>query len=224
MKSLMRYSLGIILGLAASTAGANFNSLTEDELTAVNGQGGADLMLDMKLNGGSTFDNTLCNNLVFCRIAVALNNRYHDGTQDTVDAFGVRTPSPTGKKEWLVFKGVSGQITIQEIKLDGTDVTFGATTKAAIKLSFDANKPILIRNFGFQSLSIATDTVANEGAGNLPGYLDPTDYAGGQAFDLTNPVTGKPREKGFLGVTINGNLAVAGNIKMFGCDSTHPRC
>lgn len=224
MNTLLRYSLGLVLSLAVTSAGANFSTMSDEDLKTISGQGGADLMLDMKLNGGSTFDNTLCNNLVFCRIAVALNNRYHDGSQDTVDAFGVRTPSATGKKEWVVFKGVSGQITIQEIKLDGTDITFGATTKAAIKLSFDATKPILIRKFGFQSLAIATDTVANEGAGNLPGYLDPTDYSGGQAFDLTNPVTGKPREKGFLGVTINGNLAVAGTIKMFGCDSTHPRC
>jgi hypothetical protein len=38
-------------------------------------------------------------------------------------------------------------------------------------LSIKETSPILIRNFGFNAMSIETDTVANEGSGNIPGYL-----------------------------------------------------
>jgi hypothetical protein len=38
-------------------------------------------------------------------------------------------------------------------------------------LSIKETSPILIRNFGFNAMSIETDTVANEGSGNVPGYL-----------------------------------------------------
>ena len=88
----------------------------------------------------------------------------------------------------------------------------------------------MIRNFGYQSLAIETDTVANEGGGNLPGYLAKgsggsgvTAYANGKytapanLFDLG-------RETGFMGLNTYGNLALAGTIKIFSCDTNHPRC
>lgn len=221
-------ALGLLLALTACTGTqAVMNPLSDESLDTVQAQGGVDITLDLRLNHTTpgTFDTTTCSDLRFCRIAISLNNRYHDGTQDTVSG-SVITPSPTGKKEWLVFKGVQGSIYMPLLQLDGVDVTYtgSAANKTALLLTFDNTKPIEIRNFGFQSLSIERDTVAAEGAGNVPGYLASTTYAGGEAFDANNPITGQPRERGFLGLNMNGNLAIGGTIKIFSCDSTHPRC
>lgn len=211
-----------------SSASFAMDQLSDASLTEVTGQAGADLALKLTLNqdGSGAFDQTLCADLRYCRLGIALNNRYHDGTQDSIDATtGVITPSSTGRKQWLVFKGIQGMINIKEMKLDGEDVTWGSTTKAAIKLSFDKTKPIEIRNLGFQSLAIETDTVANEGSNNIAGYLDNTKYtASTTTFDGNNPVTGQARERGFLGLNMNTNLAITGSIKMFSCGNGHPRC
>ncbi|MEC7119427.1 MAG: hypothetical protein VXW65_05960 [Pseudomonadota bacterium] len=186
---------------------AALEPLENDVLQAVTGQGGADISLELRLNHDGNADFVCANDaLEYCRIALAINNRNHDGTP---------TGSPTGRKQWLVFKGIQGTINIQEIKLDGTDLTYGSTVKPAIQLSYDPLKPILIRNFGYQSLAIETDTVANEGAGNVPGYLA-TGVYGGTGFDAG-------REFGFTGLNMHGNLSLAGTIKIFGCDG-HPRC
>ena len=68
-------------------------------------------------------------------------------------------------------------------------------------------------------MSIETDTVANEGIGNVPGYLTPATLYGGTGFDAI-------KEKGFLGLSINTNLSLTGSVKMFSCSSAnnHPRC
>ena len=212
--------MSLIFGVLTIIPVQAMQGLDDGELQGVVGQAGADFSLKLTLNHRSdyTFDTTVCSDLVYCRLGLSLNNRYHDGTQDTYDVgTGVRTPSPTGRKQWLVFKGIQGTINIQQIALDGEDVQYGATVQASIKLGFTPTKPIEIRNLGFQSLSIETDTVAAEGGGNVPGYLTPATLYGGTGFDAT-------KEKGFLGLNVNTNLSMMGSVKIFSCSSGHPRC
>ncbi len=212
--------MSLIFGVFTIMPVQAMQGLDDGELQGVVGQAGADFSLKLTLNHRSdyTFDTTVCSDLVYCRLGLSLNNRYHDGTQDTYDVgTGVRTPSPTGRKQWLVFKGIQGTINIQQIALDGEDVQYGATVQASIKLGFTPTKPIEIRNLGFQSLSIETDTVAAEGGGNVPGYLTPATLYGGTGFDAT-------KEKGFLGLNVNTNLSMMGSVKIFSCSSGHPRC
>ncbi|UOB53871.1 hypothetical protein MRY16_03685 [Acinetobacter junii] len=197
-------------------------SLDDSNLEKVTGQAGADLSLKLILNQDDNA-NFLCADLLYCRLALSLNNRYHDGTQDTFDAQGNRVPSATGRKQWLVLKGIQGTVNIQQIKLDGEDVIYGGLNHAAIKLGFDPLKPIQFRNVGFQSLSIETDTCTesnqncSSGTTNLPGYLTPATTYGGSGFDAN-------KEKGFIGVNMNGNLSMTGQIKIFSCGTSHPRC
>jgi len=202
-------------------------NLDDIELQEAVGQAGADFSLKLTLNHRSdyTFDTTVCSDLVYCRLGMSLNNRYHDGTQDTYDGSGNRIPSPSGRKQWLVFKGIQGTINIQQIALDGEDVSYGSgpTVQASIKLGFTPTKPIEIRNLGFQSLSIETDTCTeantncSSGVTNIPGYLTPATLYGGTGFDAT-------KEKGFVGLNVNTNLSLMGSIKIFSCSSGHPRC
>lgn len=208
--------------LLLSTSLYAMESLDDTSLENVTGQAGADLSLKMILNQDDNA-NFLCADLLYCRLALSLNNRYHDGTQDTYDAQGSRVPSATGRKQWLVMKGIQGTVNIQQIKLDGEDVIYGGLNHAAIKLGFDPTMPILFRNVGFQSLSIETDTCTegnqncSAGSTNLPGYLTPATTYGGTGFDAN-------KEKGFIGVNMNGNLSMTGQVKIFSCGTSHPRC
>ncbi|MDO9177876.1 MAG: hypothetical protein Q7U16_06075 [Agitococcus sp.] len=216
----MKHYLLLVALLCSGLAKAEMQVLSEDELQRVDGQGGADISLEMRLNHDTSAQLTGCTDFEFCRFALNLNNRN----------------DVAGKKQWLVFKQVQGTIIFQEIKLDATDLTAyigknsANVVKPAIKLSFDATKPILIRNFGYQSLAIETDTVANEGVGNLPGYLAKgsggsgvTAYANGKYTNATN-LFDLGRETGFMGLNMYGNLALAGTVKIFSCDANHPRC
>jgi hypothetical protein len=206
--------------LSLSTFTIAMESLDDVGLQQVTGQAGADLSLKVSLNHTSAgvLDTSLCSDLRFCRLGISINNRYHDGTQDIVNpTTGVITPSSTGKKQWLVFKGIQGTIDIPYIGLDGEDITYASTPHAAIKLSFDPNKPIQFKNVGFESLSIETDTIAAEGAGNVAGYLTPATLYGGTGFDAD-------KEKGFIGMKMTGNLSLTGNIKIFSCGDSHSRC
>lgn len=208
--------------LFVSTSLFAMESLDDKSLQNITGQAGADLSLKVSLNHDSNA-NFLCADLLYCRLALSLNNRYHDGTQDTYDAQGNRIPSSTGRKQWLVMKGIQGTVNIQEIKLDGEDVIYNGISHAAIKLGFNPIKPIEFRNVGFQSLSIETDTCTESGANcstgsnNLPGYLTPATPYGGSGFDAN-------KERGFIGLNMNGNLSLTGDIKIFSCGSAHPRC
>lgn len=209
---------------------AGLEQLDDGQLHQVEAQAGADISLKLTLNhtADAMFDTSVCppDQLQYCRLGISLNNRYHDDSLDTIDpTTGVRTASTTGRKEWLEFKGIQGTINIQKIMLDGADVAFtnGASTtvKAAIQLGFDEKLPIQIRNFGFQSLSLGRDDGPNEQG---PGYLHTAQYtAADGAFDANNPLTGSARERGFIGMNVHGNLAIGGNIKIFGCDG-HARC
>ncbi len=63
------------------------------------------------------------------------------------------------------------------------------------------------------------------------GYLKTSTYAAkaqstgtvaSGATTANNYDTG--RETGFMGMQMNGNLALQGKVMMFGCDGSHPRC
>lgn len=215
--------------------------LDDHSLQQIDGQAGVDLKLELRLNHTNDykFDTTVCTStqLEYCHLAIAFSNRYDDGSLDTYDAAGIRQPSTTGKKQWIVLKGLEGTILMDKLALDGADVTFKnksnvSTVRAAIKLGFDENFPIKIRNFGFQSLAIETDTGANESG---PGYLKADKYCStgtvaggncslvGNTFDGFNPETNVGRERGFLGLKMDGNLVLTGSMKFFSC-LDHARC
>ena len=236
---MKRYALVIMLAVT-QIARAEMQIMSDTDLQSVDGQAGADISLEMRLNQKPdySFDSTLCAAFEYCRFATSLNNRYDDGSyKDNLgvvhEADGSTSGATLGKKLWLVFKQVQGTLKFQEIKLDGTDLDpytgdNGSTVlKPAVQLRFDAAKPILIRNFGYESLAIESDTVDNEGVGNTPGYLakigGPSDplYEDGKyktaGFDFG-------KEVGFTGLNIHGNLALKATIKIFSCDANHPRC
>lgn len=227
MKKLILISSLVFL---SNTASAALEALNNADLQKVDGQAGADISLELRLNQTSAgvFDAAGCAALEFCRLGIALNNRYDNATQDTFDINGNRVASATGKKLWLVFKGIQGTVNIQQMALDGADLKYGTVTKPAIQLGFVASKPIQIRNLGFSALSIETDEEINEGG--IPGYLalgsggsGATAYSAGKYTDASNGFD-FGRETGFTGLNINGNLAVAGTMKIFSCDGSHPRC
>ena len=236
---MKRYALVIMLAVT-QIARAEMQIMSDTDLQSVDGQAGADISLEMRLNQKPdySFDSTLCAAFEYCRFATSLNNRYDDRSyKDNLgvvhEADGSTSGATLGKKLWLVFKQVQGTLKFQEIKLDGTDLEpytgdNGSTVlKPAVQLRFDAAKPILIRNFGYESLAIESDTVDNEGVGNTPGYLakigGPSDplYEDGKyktaGFDFG-------KEVGFTGLNVHGNLALKATIKIFSCDANHPRC
>ena len=234
MKNAM---LMLLMLSGASLSYAEMQTMNEEELQAVDGQAGADLSLEMRLNQNESYrflDQTgeVCEEFEYCRWALNLNNRNHNGTV---------TGSTTGRKLWLVFKQVQGTIKFQEIKLDGADlapyvgdVVIATVQKAAIQLGFDSTKPILIRNFGYQSLAIESDTCTetnlncSTGTTNLPGYLAKASGGTGAGAYANGKYTAagfdNGQEVGFTGLNINANLALQGTIKIFSCDANHPRC
>lgn len=246
--------LSVISCLSISLNSYALEPLYDTELQSIDGQAGADLNLLLSLNhtpqrGGNAssntnilafnpevtpqFDTSYCtaNKLEYCRLAIGINNRSVD--LSTVNGQQVQTSrgDNNGHKQWVVLKGIQGTIHIPKLGLDGTDISYGSiTNKAALLFSFDPKAPIKIRNLGFQSISLETDSLAAEALGNVAGYLKADKYTAAEgAFDANNPVTGTAREKGFLGVNMNTNLSIAGTIKMFSCAPSgdpmgHPRC
>ncbi|MEI2513341.1 hypothetical protein [Acinetobacter soli] len=186
---------------------SGLKALSNQELSQVQGQGGADLSLSLSLNQavptGSGLSNTYaCANGAnqYCRLALAFNNR-----QDQ-----------NGNLYWLVFKKIQGTLAIDKFQLDGTTVTVNTNQyRSALKLTFLDEYPIQIRNLGFEALSIETDTGT---ADSQKGYLStfvPSTYTG---FD-------QGLERGFMGVNINANLALSGSVKVFSCNgSATSRC
>lgn len=230
---MKRYILAMLLAASNIVFAADMQPMTDEELQLVDGQAGADLSLEMRLNQNPdySFDTTLCAQFEYCRFAMNLNNRNHDGTV---------TGSATGRKLWLVFKQVQGTVKFQELKLDGSDLTpyigdnSATVQKAAIQLGFDASKPVLIRNFGYQSLAIESDTCTESnlncstGTVNVPGYLAKNSGGSGAGAYTNGKYTAagfdNGREVGFTGLSINANLALQGTLKIFSCDANHPRC
>lgn len=246
-----------LLGLGCSFSVSALELLDDGILQSIDGQAGMDLSLELSLNhkpitsiatGGvwaydpsktPQFDSNVCDGgkLEYCRLALIFNNR-------TVDKNGNPLGSNDGRKQWITFKGVQGTINIQRLGIDGGKIQYtpksGSATidRPAVYLSFDETKPLQIRNLGFQSLAIETDTCGESGttthcisssSSNTPGYLNTTKYeAAAGAFDANNPFTGTARERGFLGVNMNANVQISGKVAMFSCaasgSNAHPRC
>ena len=233
-KSILFSSLLVLFG----TAHAELQTLDNQQLQQVEGQAGATINWTLSLNQTSpgVFDTTTCSDLRFCRFAVSSNNRYDDGSyvsnDGTIHKKNGDVTTATGRKQWLVFKGLQGTIQIQNMDISGDDLKYTADNgtdekiKAALKVSFKKEYPILIRNLGFSALSIETDTVANEGAGNVSGYFNADKYGAtaGTNIKVTTSVYDQGKETGFTGITMNGNLALQGNLKVFSCDASMKRC
>lgn len=219
-----------LLVLLFQTTHAELKPLENNELQAVEAQSAATINWSLSLNQTSpgVFANATgqyCNgtDVKFCRLAMSFNNRT---TSD-------------GKKQWLVLKGIQGTIGLNNVDIDGVDLLYSSDSnmtavpdqiKAALQLSIKETSPILIRNFGFNAMSIETDTVANESSGNIPGYLamgaggsGVSAYANGVYTDTTNQFD-QGRETGFTGMMMNGNLALQGTLKVFSCDASMKRC
>ena len=224
MKKTMLFAS--LLVLLFQTTHAELKPLENKELQAVEAQSAATINWQLSLNQTSpgVFANAAgeyCNgtDVKFCRLAMSSNNR------TTLD----------GRKQWLVLKGIQGTIGLNNVDIDGVDLLYkddanADQIKAALQLSIKETSPILIRNFGFNAMSIETDTVANEGSGNIPGYLamgsggtGVTAYANGVYTDTTNKFD-QGRETGFTGMMMNGNLALQGTLKVFSCDASMKRC
>ena len=232
-KSILFSSLLVLF----TSAHAELQSLNNQQLQQVEGQAGATINWTLSLNQTSpgVFDTTTCSDLRFCRFAVSSNNRYDDGSyvsnDGTIHKKNGDVTTATGRKQWLVFKGLQGTIQIQNMDISGDDLKYTADNndekiKAALKVSFNKEYPILIRNLGFSALSIETDTVANEGAGNVSGYFNADKYGAtaGPDIKVTTSVYDQGKETGFTGITMNGNLALQGNLKVFSCDASMKRC
>ena len=216
---------------AAFTAHAGLETMSPQELTDAVGQGGADLSwtlslnhlyaTDMTKNAISVLDgngnasevyysldpNACGANKQFCRLAIAPNNH--------VDALG--------NKRWLVFKGIQGTLQIDQFSIDAVTVGNNSNTaQTAMQITFYDNKPLKIRNLGFNTLAIETGTGsgANEGYANTSTYSTytaKTIQADGTINDVeTNvPTFDRNTEKGFMGLNMHGNLHMSGNLKIF---------
>lgn len=262
---MFKKSISLLAVMLSSYSFAGLESLDNHALANIDGQAGADLSLLLSLNhkqDPTNADNYVLNDLCTatatferCRLGIAFNNRYNngeyigrDGKRYNAAGTEITGTNILGKKLWIVLKGIQGTINLQHMGLDGTDLTYANDTdgkivvKPAIQLSFDAAKPILIRNFGFNAISMETDTHTDtDTANNKEGYWN-KDSGGTGVRKYTNgkydystpvPVNGMTyntnsfdhgRETGFLGMKMHGNLALQGTIKVFGCDGSHPRC
>ena len=251
MKKIILFSSLLLL---LTSAHAELKQLDNQQMQQVEGQTSAatiNWQLSLNQNASGNFANgagEYCNgaNVKFCRLAISLNNRYHDGSYadrngKLFKADGTVLATATGRKQWMVLKGIQGSINLQNIEIDGTDLLYKNDTnaeqiKAALQLSFKKTDPILIRNFGFNALAIETDTCTetnsncSTGSVNIPGYLamgsggtGVTAYANGVYTDTTNKFD-QGRETGFTGMMMNGNLALQGTLKVFSCDASMKRC
>lgn len=244
----------LLLLLGTSSVHADLQTLDNQALQAVEAQAGADLSLKLSLNHTSTYqfddavggacDKTAMSNtgLGYCHLGISVNKRFVKETALGNGNWSVPESDPTStnpaRKLWLVFKGIQGTVNIQKLGLDGVDLVYKNDSgtekiKPAIQLSFDATLPILIRNLGYNALAIEMD--------NFTSYIDPTTK---QVIENTSTATAQDygylkattypsnhtsvydqnKETGFMGLRMNGNLALQGNIKMFACDGSHPRC
>ncbi|WP_312157651.1 hypothetical protein [Acinetobacter variabilis] len=237
LKNLM---LATVLGISLATQ-AGLVSLDPQQMTAETGQGGADLSWTLSLNHQyatdltkSQISETVANklevyykpttdcgiNTLFCRLAISPNNH--------VDA--------QGNKKWLVFKGIQGTLQIDKFSIDGTTITNAAgDPQTAMKITFYDDKPLKIRNLGFNTLAIETGT----GEGDKEGYANSEKYttftnrvyqADGTYTTASAdvPEFDRGREKGFMGLNMHGNMHMSGNLKIFGFNcsagSAQSRC
>ena len=198
----------ILAGVGAAQAG--LVGINDEALDEVSGGAGIALSLDLRINADATG-----NQLAFCsaaatraecRLAVSLNNR------------GTAGPA-VGDQEWLVWKGFYGRIFVPYLTLDASTVeydtdTAGVTKVApAVRFGFGgAAKKIEIQNFTISNMAIERDAQLTAAA--------------------NNPTAGDPAvkgylarsEDGFLGLRMNGDIAIDGSLKIFACGTDHVRC
>ncbi|ENV67305.1 signal peptide [Acinetobacter junii] len=260
----MKKIIPLLLLCTTNLSHAELQALDNQTLQSIQGQGGADLSFKLSLNHNILSDTDLlagttptfnCDSarLEYCRLAISVNKRFVQqgtaGANDPVWSMAASDPSidNKGRKLWVVFKGLQGTLNIQKLGLDAVDLQYlpktgtGTVIKPAMQFTFDSSKPIQIRNFGFNALSIEQDT------GTVLSYYDtngnliegtttnPQDYGflktgiyssvpqstGATGTTANNYDVG--REKGFLGLQMNGNLAIDGKVQIFAC-SNHARC
>lgn len=256
--------IALLLFCTANSSYAELQALDNQTLQSIQGQGGADLSLKLSLNHNILSDSDLLTGvaptfncdptrLEYCRLAISVNKRFVQqgsaGANDPVWSMAASDPdiNNKGRKLWVVFKGLQGTINIQKLGLDAIDLQYaaktggGTATKPAIQFTFDGTKPIQIRNFGFNALSIEQDTGTvlsyYDTSGNLIegtttnpqdyGFLKTGTYSAVPQSTGVNGTTANNydvgREKGFLGLQMNGNLAIDGKVQIFAC-SNHARC
>lgn len=228
---MLKSVLCCIFCLSSVMVHAGLQALDSTEMNQVSGQGGADLNWTLSLNhvyatdlskndisrldassnvleAFYVLDPAACGTTrQFCRLAIAPNNH--------VDA--------NGNKKWLVFKGIQGTLQIDKFSVDGdTIINAAGKPQTALKITFYDDKPLKIRNLGFNTVSIETGT----GLGALEGYANTPTYqtykqkiidADGNITTSTTDVGSfdKGAEKGFLGVNMHGNMHMSGNLKIF---------
>lgn len=197
----------LLLLWAANTAFADMLPMDNQDLSAVTGQDGVGITLEMRLNANAN-GSTKCGvsiPMIECRIGLAFNNRGTPGTN----------------QEWLVMKGISGRIFIPYLAMDASTVTYGTaldgtgtqtTNTPAAKLGFDPANPIRISNLVISNMSVEMDT----GATTL-GYMvaNETGFMGLRIDDsnsISTPTTP------FLGIQVSGS------VKIFPCSGGHALC
>lgn len=208
-------------------ANAQLVGMANDEMTDISGQGGADLSWtlslnhryakDLSLKNISVFDTTgkateafytySCTDNVFCRLAIAPNNH----------------KDAAGNKKWLVFKGIQGTLQIDQFSLDGaTIINRDGNPQTALQISFFDDKPLKIRNLGFNTLAVETGDAGVEGYANNMIYSTYTEKKsdGTTVAGLDVPTFDKNTEKGFMGLNMHGNLHMSGNLKIFSFNCT----
>ncbi|MDA3507493.1 hypothetical protein MJ004_07040 [Acinetobacter junii] len=245
---------------------AELQALDNQTLQSIQGQGGADLSFKLSLNHNVLTDTELlsgttptfnCTNLEYCRLAISVNKRFVQKQAGDIDPiWSLAASDPTqatpGHKLWFVLKGLQGTLNIQKLGLDAVDLEYlpktgtGTVIKPAMQFTFDSSKPIQIRNFGFNALSIEQDVVTSyyDASNNLieGTSTNPQDYGflktgtfievpqSTGVIGTSSPITvttannyDTGREKGFIGLQMNGNLAIDGKVQIFAC-SNHARC
>ena len=219
--------------LISVTAQAGLTGLDTQELQEVRGQGGADFNWTLSLNHRYANDLSLkdisthdaqtglvatvndayytysCQNNVQCRLAISPNNHTEGGNQ-----------------KWLVFKQIQGTLQIEKFSLAGTTIiNKNGDPQTAMKLSFYDDKPLKIRNLGFNNLAVESDTDTEKG------YLKTTVYNQYQAYTVDStgkkttfatdiPAFDKDTETGFMGLNMHGNLHMFGDLKIFSYNCT----
>jgi hypothetical protein len=211
---------------------ANLIRLNSQEMTDVVGQGGADLSWTFSLNhqyatnmnlqnisgmenGVPTvyynFDKNSCGeNNLFCRLAISPNNHI----------------DKDGNKKWLVFKDIQGTIQIDRFSLDGTTIINAkGEPQTAMQLTFYDENPLKIRNLGFSTLAVETGTKDKEGFLNSEKYTTYEERVRNSQNQWTTEVNQVPlfdrgQEKGFMGLNVQGNLHMSGNLQIFSYNCT----
>lgn len=223
--------ISLVLMMALSSLGhAGLTNLSTDDLNNVVGQGGVDLNWTLSLN--HVYANDMTKNDIYnkanpsevyykldtdscvankslCRLAISPNNH--------IDA--------DGNKKWLVFKGIQGTLQIDKFSIDGVTILNSLNEpQTAMQISFYDEKPLKIRNLGFESLAIETGTGAKtdlikEGYENISvndKYAAKKMVGGVLVDDLIDvPNFDKGTEKGFMGLNVHGNMHMSGNLKIF---------